>query len=113
MRRAGAIGLLALAVTSASERVCANSVEDFYRNRQVRVVVGNAVGADYDLGARLLTRHMSRHMSGQPGFVVQNMPGAASTMRPTISTTSLPKTAHCSGRSRAICRAKRLSAAIQ
>jgi len=78
MRHAGAIGLLALAVASASEAVCADGVEGFYRNRQVRVVVGNAVGADYDLGARLLARHMSRHMSGQPAFVVQNMPGAAS-----------------------------------
>lgn len=78
MSRAGLVGLLVLAVTSASEQVRANDVEDFYRNRQVRIVVGNAVGADYDLGARLLARHMSRHMSGQPGFVVQNMPGAAS-----------------------------------
>jgi tripartite-type tricarboxylate transporter receptor subunit TctC len=78
MRHAGAISLLALAVTMAAKPAFADDVADFYRNRQVRVVVGNAVGADYDLGARLLARHMPRHMSGQPAFVVQNMPGAAS-----------------------------------
>ena len=29
------------------------SVEEFYRGKQIRLIVGNAVGADYDLGARL------------------------------------------------------------
>jgi tripartite-type tricarboxylate transporter receptor subunit TctC len=40
--------------------------------------VGNAVGADYDLGARLLARHLTHHVPGNPAIVVQNMPGAAS-----------------------------------
>src|SRR5262249_48000068 len=54
------------------------SVEEFYRGKQIRLVVGNAVGADYDLGARLLARHLTRHLPGNPAIVVQNMPGAAS-----------------------------------
>jgi tripartite-type tricarboxylate transporter receptor subunit TctC len=58
--------------------VHAERVEEFYRGKQVHVIVGNAAGADYDLGARLLARHMSRHLAGSPTFVVQNMPGAAS-----------------------------------
>ena len=64
----------ALIVVPAS----ADAVGDFYRGKQVRIVVGNAVGADYDLGGRLLARHMHRHMPGGPAFIVQNMPGAAS-----------------------------------
>jgi len=56
----------------------AQSAAEFYRGKQVRLIVGNAVGADYDLGARLLARHMVHHLPGNPTIVVQNMPGAAS-----------------------------------
>jgi tripartite-type tricarboxylate transporter receptor subunit TctC len=56
----------------------AEAVEEFYRGKQIRLIVGNAVGADYDLGARLLARHLVRHLPGNPTIVVQNMPGAAS-----------------------------------
>jgi tripartite-type tricarboxylate transporter receptor subunit TctC len=68
--------LLGCTLTAAS--AYADGAEDFYRGKQIRLIVGNAVGADYDLGARLLARHMSRHMSGSPTILVQNMPGAAS-----------------------------------
>jgi tripartite-type tricarboxylate transporter receptor subunit TctC len=56
----------------------AQTLDEFYRTKQIKLIVGNAVGADYDLGARLLARHMSRHLAGHPAIVVQNMPGAAS-----------------------------------
>lgn len=71
-------GLIMLALVAKATPASADPVEDFYRSRQVRIIVGNAVGADYDLGGRLLARHMSRHLAGGPAFVVQNMPGAAS-----------------------------------
>jgi tripartite-type tricarboxylate transporter receptor subunit TctC len=71
-------GLILLAAVAKATPAFADPVEDFYRNRQVRIIIGNAVGADYDLGGRLLARHMSRHLAGGPAFVVQNMPGAAS-----------------------------------
>jgi tripartite-type tricarboxylate transporter receptor subunit TctC len=76
--RFGICGLVLLAAVAEATPAFADPVEDFYRNRQVRIIVGNAVGADYDLGGRLLARHMSRHLAGGPTFVVQNMPGAAS-----------------------------------
>jgi tripartite-type tricarboxylate transporter receptor subunit TctC len=56
----------------------AETVATFYQGRQIKVIVGNAVGADYDLGARLLARHMSGYVPGHPTLVVQNMPGSAS-----------------------------------
>jgi tripartite-type tricarboxylate transporter receptor subunit TctC len=51
---------------------------DFYRGKQIRLVSGHPVGGDYDLGARFLAKHLSRHIPGQPAIVVQNMPAAAS-----------------------------------
>jgi tripartite-type tricarboxylate transporter receptor subunit TctC len=56
----------------------AQSVEDFYRNRTVTILVGFTAGGGYDLYARVLARHMGRHVPGNPSFVVQNMPGAGS-----------------------------------
>jgi len=56
----------------------AQSVEDFYRNRAITILVGFTAGGGYDLYARLLGRHMGRHVLGNPTILVQNMPGAGS-----------------------------------
>jgi len=55
-----------------------DSVEAFYQNRQINLVVGYGPGGGYDLTARLLARHMGRFIPGHPSLVVQNMPGAGS-----------------------------------
>jgi tripartite-type tricarboxylate transporter receptor subunit TctC len=46
--------------------------------RSLTIVVGSTAGGGYDVYARVLARHMGRHLPGQPGIVVQNMPGASS-----------------------------------
>src|SRR5438874_493192 len=56
----------------------ADAIEDFYRGRQLTLVIGFGPGETYDLYARLLARHMSRHIPGRPTLVPQNMPGAGS-----------------------------------
>jgi len=56
----------------------AQSVEDFYRGRTVTILVGFSAGGGYDLYARLLSRHLGRHIPGNPAVVAQNMPGAGS-----------------------------------
>ena len=53
-------------------------VADFYRGKNLRIFVGYAPGTGYDVYARLLGRHLAKHIPGQPGVVIQNMPGAAS-----------------------------------
>jgi tripartite-type tricarboxylate transporter receptor subunit TctC len=54
----------------------AQGVDEFYKGRTVTVVVGNSAGGGYDLNARLLARHMGRHIPGNPTLIVQNRPGA-------------------------------------
>lgn len=51
-------------------------VAAFYQGKQLRFVVGTAPGGGYDLFARVLARHMSRHVPGNPNVIVQNMPAA-------------------------------------
>jgi tripartite-type tricarboxylate transporter receptor subunit TctC len=52
--------------------------EDFYKNKQIRLIAGFPAGNDYDLGARLLVKYLPKYLPGQPTIIVQNMPQAAS-----------------------------------
>ena len=52
--------------------------ENFYQGKTLTLVVGYAVGGGYDINARLLARHLGRHIPGNPSVVVVNMPGAGS-----------------------------------
>ena len=53
------------------------SAQEFFKGRQLTLVVGYEVGNDYDIGARLLARYLPKQLPGQPTIVVQNMPQAA------------------------------------
>jgi tripartite-type tricarboxylate transporter receptor subunit TctC len=55
-----------------------DAVDVFYRGKTVTITVGSAVGGGYDSYARLLGRHIGRHIPGTPTVIVQNMPGAGS-----------------------------------
>ena len=54
------------------------AVADFYAKRTVTIAVGFSAGGNYDLYARLMSRHIGRHIPGNPTVIVQNMPGAGS-----------------------------------
>ena len=53
----------------------ADAVSDFYKDKQVKVVVGYGTGGGYDVYARQLARHIGKHIPGSPQVIVQNMPG--------------------------------------
>ncbi len=63
-----------LAVTPAH----ADTAADFYKGKQVNLIVGYGPGGGYDIYARVLARHFGRFIPGNPNIVVQNMPGAGS-----------------------------------
>jgi tripartite-type tricarboxylate transporter receptor subunit TctC len=54
------------------------AVADFYRGKTVRIVVGFSAGGGYDQYSRLIARHLSRHIPGNPNVLVDNMAGAGS-----------------------------------
>ena len=55
-----------------------DDVADFYKGKTVRLIVGIGVGSGYDINARLLARHIGKHIPGNPTIIVQNQPGAGS-----------------------------------
>ena len=50
----------------------------FTKGKTIRFVVGFAAGGGYDLSARIVGRHMGKHIPGNPTIVVENMTGAGS-----------------------------------
>ena len=54
----------------------AQPAADFYKGKTISMVIGLSPGGDYDLRARMLTRHMPRNIPGAPAMVPRNMPGA-------------------------------------
>ena len=69
--------LLAMAASvSSGAPAQSQPAGDFYKDKQLRLIVANAPGGDYDLAGRLMSRHITRHIPGHPSIVVQNMPGA-------------------------------------
>lgn len=56
----------------------ARAVEEFYRGKNVKIIVGFSAGGGYDTYARLIARHMPRFIPGNPNMIVENMPGAGS-----------------------------------
>ena len=56
----------------------AQDVAAFYKSSPLQIVVGYGPGGGYDAYARLLGRHIGKHVPGAPNIIVQNMPGAAS-----------------------------------
>ena len=50
----------------------------FFEGKSGRILVGFSPGGSYDLWARLIAQHMSKHIPGNPSFVVQNMTGGGS-----------------------------------
>lgn len=71
------LGVAALALMAAIDIAHAQTPAEFYRDKQVRMIIGNPPGGDYDLGGRLLARFMADHIPGKPAIVVQNMPGGS------------------------------------
>jgi tripartite-type tricarboxylate transporter receptor subunit TctC len=69
----------------------AQSVEDFYKGRQINLIVGYGPGGGYDITARLVARHLGDYIAGHPTVVVQNMAGAGSMRAANYLYASAPK----------------------
>jgi tripartite-type tricarboxylate transporter receptor subunit TctC len=82
--------LVVAAVCLAASAACAQD-EAFYRGKTVTITVGSAVGGGYDTYARLVGRHLGRHIPGNPTIVVQNIPGAGSNKAASFVALQAPK----------------------
>ena len=56
----------------------AEAQSDFFKGKQMKIVVGASAGAASDLYARVVANYLPKHISGKPEIIVQNMPGGGS-----------------------------------
>ena len=70
--RAYGIGLVAAVLATAG----AQAANPFYSGKRLTLLVNYAAGGPTDIEGRLFARHITRHIEGQPGILVQNMDGA-------------------------------------
>jgi tripartite-type tricarboxylate transporter receptor subunit TctC len=70
--------IAATVMVSAASAVRADSVADFYKGKNVDLFIGYSAGGGYDLYARMLAKHMGKHIPGNPNVVPKNMTGAGS-----------------------------------
>jgi tripartite-type tricarboxylate transporter receptor subunit TctC len=79
MRKAfwGGLGAAILAAAPLSSAL-ADVVADFYRGKNVEMYIGYSAGGGYDVYARLVARHIGKHIPGNPNIIPKNMTGAGS-----------------------------------
>src|SRR3954468_6640237 len=58
-------------------RAPAQTPAEFYRGKTIELDIGTSAGGGYDVHSRLLARHMSKHMPGNPTIVPKNVEGAS------------------------------------
>jgi tripartite-type tricarboxylate transporter receptor subunit TctC len=75
-RTAALLSALAAVALGAGAAAQAQSVEQFYKGKQMTLLVGYAPGGINDIAGRLMARHLGSYIPGKPTIIVQNMPGA-------------------------------------
>ena len=70
-----AVSLASLLLAGAAAQA-QDSIAEFYKGKQIRIIAASAPGGGFDLYGRYLARHLGKHLPGNPNVIVQNMPGA-------------------------------------
>ncbi len=76
IRRAIAAAATLILVVSSAHGARAQTPEQFYKGRQLTMICYSPAGSAYDIYARALTRHMGKHIPGNPTFIHQYVVGA-------------------------------------
>ena len=75
MMFARAVVIMVLYARLAASAAVAQTVADFYRGKSIELDINVSVGGGYDLYARMVARHMGRHIPGNPTILPKNMEG--------------------------------------
>jgi tripartite-type tricarboxylate transporter receptor subunit TctC len=74
--RLAACGAAVLLTALAGSNACAQAPADFYRGKTIEININVSVGGGYDLYARMIARHLGKHIPGNPTILPKNMEGA-------------------------------------
>ncbi len=88
---AGIASGLALSAGVMGATAAAEGPEDFYKGKQIRLIVSTDSGGAYDAYARLMAPILKDHIPGHPAIIVQNMPGASGLKTANYIATAAPR----------------------
>lgn len=77
MAMAMALGAVAAVLGAGTASAAPQSVESFYQQNGLTIIVASGAGGGYDVYSRVLQRYYGNHLPGKPNIVVQNKPGAS------------------------------------
>jgi tripartite-type tricarboxylate transporter receptor subunit TctC len=77
IRRAATAALACTGLLAAVTSAPAQSVEEFYKGRQINLLIGGGAGGGYDVYYRALGRHLGKHIPGHPNIIPKNQPAAS------------------------------------
>jgi tripartite-type tricarboxylate transporter receptor subunit TctC len=86
-----ALALAILGIAGCCVPGAAQTANDFYKGKQLSVMIGYGVGGSDDLWARIIARHIGDHIPGHPTVVPVNAPGAGSLLLANQITNTQPK----------------------
>jgi tripartite-type tricarboxylate transporter receptor subunit TctC len=72
------LAIVAVALLAGAGPLAADPIADFYHGKTITCFIGYGAGGGYDLFARTISRHMTKHIPGNPSILPVNMPGASS-----------------------------------
>jgi tripartite-type tricarboxylate transporter receptor subunit TctC len=78
IRNAARVVAIAAAIAVAGTQALAQTPEQFYKGKSIELAIGYPPAGSNDFYARLLARHLGKHIPGNPNIVPQNRPGAGS-----------------------------------
>lgn len=87
---ASPVGAMRLPVPPVSP-TARTEAENFFRGKTVRLIVGYSPGGGFDQIARLVSRHLGKHLPGNPTIAVENQPGASGAVAANQVFNSAPK----------------------
>jgi tripartite-type tricarboxylate transporter receptor subunit TctC len=72
-----AVAIVLAAQLLAATATSAQTAEDFYKGKQISLLVGGGAGGGYDVYYRAFARHVGRHIPGHPAIIPKNVPAAS------------------------------------
>jgi tripartite-type tricarboxylate transporter receptor subunit TctC len=87
----GAVALAGMLCTLLTGVAAADPIEDFYRGKTLTMVISVGSGEGFDVNARLVAKHLARHIPGNPAIVAKNMPGAGHVLAANYIATEAPR----------------------
>ena len=91
LSRLATFGALVAAIPLSMNPVQADEVEKFYKGKTVTLVVAFGAGGMYGLNGRIMSRHIGKHIPGNPKIIVQHKSGAGGSKAANYMYSAAPK----------------------